>query len=165
MLDEVKTCIDAKINFFEEYFTAPDGLKAELDMFVQDTTVLGEHCGSAAEFESEFAATGLSERFNGLIPKCTPKARKMTKEEKQKSRETAKEILLENKEELAKDALADTASRLLHNVQDKRIQESHEQMLADGTHAEHTIRKNNIKTAGAVASFLGDIFKKGGNQK
>lgn len=165
-INEVRSCVDAKVSFFEEYFSIPDGLRTELDLFILDTEALGERCGSAAEFEREFMAAGLSDRFNALLPKCTPKAHKMTKEEKRHSRETAKAILLENKEGLAKDALADTASRLLHNVQDKKIQESHERMIADGSHAEHTIRRNRIQAAGSVVSFLGNIFKnKGDNTK
>ena len=82
MVDEVKTCVDAKINFFEEYFSVPDDLKSEMDMFIKDTQALGEQCSSASEFEQQFSASELLNRFNTLVSKCTPKAKKMTKEEK-----------------------------------------------------------------------------------
>ena len=82
MVDEVKTCVDAKINFFEEYFSVPDDLKSEMDMFIKDTQALGEQCSSASEFEQQFSTSELLNRFNTLVSKCTAKAKKMTKEEK-----------------------------------------------------------------------------------
>ena len=82
MVDEVKTCVDAKINFFEEYFSVPDDLKSEMDMFIKDTQALGEQCSSASEFEQQFSTSELLNRFNTLVSKCIPKAKKMTKEEK-----------------------------------------------------------------------------------
>ena len=30
MVDEVKKCVDAKINFFEEFFSVPNDLKSEM---------------------------------------------------------------------------------------------------------------------------------------
>lgn len=76
MVDEVKTCVDAKINFFEEYFSVPDDLKSEMDMFIKDTQALGEQCSSASEFEQQFSTSELLNRFNTLVSKCTPKAKK-----------------------------------------------------------------------------------------
>ena len=58
MIDEVKTCVDAKVNFFGEYFSVPDQVQGDVDSFIQDTKALGEHCGSAAEFADEMKALG-----------------------------------------------------------------------------------------------------------
>ena len=56
MIDEVKTCMDAKVNFFGEYFSVPDQVQGDVDSFIQDTKALGEHCESAAEFEQAFVS-------------------------------------------------------------------------------------------------------------
>ena len=49
MIDEVKNCVNAKVNYFEAYFSVPDQLRGEIDNFIQDTEALGDCCGSAAE--------------------------------------------------------------------------------------------------------------------
>ena len=49
MIDEVKNCVNAKVNYFEAYFSVPDQLRGEIDNFIQDTAALGDCCGSAAE--------------------------------------------------------------------------------------------------------------------
>lgn len=160
MIEEVKTCADAKINYFGEYFTVPDSLQPELDRFIQDTEALGERCGSAAEFEREFSAAGLSERFNTLLSQCMPKARKMTREEKQQSWKTTKDILRENRGDLAKDVLSEAASSVRMQVEDEMIQESRKRMIEDGTLTDHTIRRNRREAVGSLIRFLGDQFKK-----
>ena len=162
MIDEVKICVDAKVNYFEEYFLIPDNFRGEMERFVQDTVALGERCGSASEFEQQFVASGLSDRFNALIPRCTPKARKMTKEEKQQSKRIARDIMNENRGEIAKDAFAEASSRVLNDERDRLIEENRQQMIKDGTAAEHTIMKNRIDDAGGIARFIGGIFKKKG---
>lgn len=165
MTDEVKTCVDMRIHFFEEYYSVPDDLRAEMDNFIEDIMDLGNHCGNTTEFEQNFAKSGLSNRFNSLVSRCTPKARKMTKEEKRQSRSIAKDILYENREELAKDAVTETAGRIMNDAADRQLTKIREQMIADGTLADHTIIKNRIEDAGMVANFIGGIFKKKGGKK
>ena len=157
MVDEVKTCVDAKINFFEEYFSVPDDLKSEMDMFIKDTQALGEQCSSASEFEQQFSASELLNRFNTLVSKCTPKAKKMTKEEKKQSVKIAKDILYENRSEIAKDALKDTANRIINDKRDEMLTKNREKMIEEGTYADYTIRRNKIKS---IADFLEKIFNK-----
>ena len=67
MVDEVKKCVDAKINFFEEFFSVPNDLKSEMEMFIKDTHDLGEKCSSASEFEEQFYTSELLNRFNTLV--------------------------------------------------------------------------------------------------
>lgn len=160
MIDEVKTCVDAKVNFLGEYFSVPDRLQGDVDSFLQDTEALGERCGSAAEFEQVFVSSGLSDRFNGLIAKCTPKARKMTKEERKHSMRVAQDILYEQRGELAKDAVSEVVGDYVREKRDERIAESHRQMLEDGTHADFTIRRNRLQDAGRLLGFLGRKIKK-----
>lgn len=157
MLDEVKTCVDAKINFFEEYFSVPDDLKSEMDMFIKDTKALGEQCSSTSEFEQQFSTSELLNRFNTLVSKCTPKAKKMTKEEKKQSVKIAKDILYENRAEIAKDALKDTANRIINDKRDEMLTKNREKMIEEGTYADYTIRRNKINS---IRDFLEKIFNK-----
>ena len=157
MVDEVKTCVDAKINFFEDYFSVPDDLKSEMDMFIKDTQALGEQCGSASEFEQQFSTSELLNRFNTLVSKCTPKAKKMTKEEKKQSVKIAKDILYENRVEIAKDTLKDTANRIINDKRDEMLTKNREKMIEEGTYADYTIRRNKINT---IRDFLEKIFNK-----
>ena len=157
MVDEVKTCVDAKINFFEEYFSVTDDLKSEMDMFIKDTQALGEQCSSASEFEQQFSTSELLNRFNTLVSKCTPKAKKMTKEEKKQSVKIAKDILYENRAEIAKDALKDTANRIINDKRDEMLTKNREKMIEEGTYADYTIRRNKINS---IRDFLEKIFNK-----
>lgn len=157
MVDEVKSCVDAKINFFEDYFSVPDDLKSEMDMFIKDTQALGEQCSSASEFEQQFSTSELLNRFNTLVSKCTPKAKKMTKEEKKQSVKIAKDILYENRAEIAKDALKDTANRIINDKRDEMLTKNREKMIEEGTYADYTIRRNKINS---IRDFLEKIFNK-----
>ena len=157
MVDEVKTCVDAKINFFEEYFSVTDDLKSEMDMFIKDTQALGEQCSSASEFEQQFSTSELLNRFNTLVSKCTPKAKKMTKEEKKQSVKIAKDILYENRAEIAKDTLKDTANRIINDKRDDMLTKNRERMIEEGTYADYTIRRNKINS---IRDFLEKIFNK-----
>lgn len=157
MLDEVKNCVDAKINFFEDYFSVPDDLKSEMDMFIKDTQALGEKCSSASEFEQQFSTSELLNRFNTLVSKCTPKAKKMTKEEKKQSAKIAKDILYGNRAEIAKDTLKDTANRIINDKRDDMLTKNRERMIEEGTYADYTIRRNKINS---IRDFLEKIFNK-----
>ena len=157
MVDEVKTCVDAKINFFEEYFSVPDDLKSEMDMFIKNIQSLGEQCSSASEFEQQFSTSELLNRFNTLVSKCTPKAKKMTKEEKKQSVKIAKDILYENRAEIAKDTLKDTANRIINDKRDDMLTKNRERMIEEGTYADYTIRRNKINS---IRDFLEKIFNK-----
>ena len=94
------------------------------------------------------------------VKKCTPKAKKMTKEEKKQSVKIAKEILNENKEELAKDALRETTNRIINDKRDEMLAKSRERMIEDGTFDDYTIMRNKIHGFNDIGRFLGNIFGK-----
>ena len=160
MLDEVKTCVDAKINFFEEYFSVPDDLKSEMDMFIKNIQSLGEQCSSASEFEQQFSTSELLNRFNTLVSKCIPKAKKMTKEEKIQSMKITKDILYENRDELAKNALKEASNRIINDKRDEMIEKNRKRMIENGTYDDYTITRNNIEIIKDAGSFLGNLFRK-----
>lgn len=160
MTDEVKKCVDIRINFFDEYFTIPEDMQNEVQAFIADITLLGNSCNSATEFEQKFVSEGLSERFNAILPKCIQKPVKMTKEQKKQSRKIAKEILAENKDELVDDALTYVANRGMNDLRDKAIASSRKKMIEEGTMSDYTIRKNYIEDGIRFARFLKDKFKK-----
>lgn len=160
MTDEVKKCVDIRINFFDEYFTIPEDMQNEVQAFIADITLLGNSCNSATEFEQKFVSEGLSERFNAILPKCVQKPVKMTKEQKKQSRKIAKEILAENKDELVDDALTYVANRGMNDLRDKAIAISREKMIEEGTMSDYTIRKNYIEDGIRFTKFLKDKFKK-----
>ena len=160
MTDEVKKCVDIRINFFDEYFTIPEDMQNEVQAFIADITLLGNSCNSATEFAQKFVSEGLSERFNAILPKCIQKPVKMTKEQKKQSRKIAKEILAENKDELVDDALTYVAYRGMNDLRDKAIAISREKMIEDGTMSDYTIRKNYIEDGIRFTRFLKDKFQK-----
>ena len=160
MTDEVKKCVDIRINFFNEYFTIPEDIQNEVQAFIADITLLGNSCNSATEFEEKFVSEGLSDRFNAILPKCTQKPIKMTKEQKKQSRKIAKEILAENKDELIDDALTYVANRGMNDLRDKAIANNRKKMIEDGTMSDYTITKNYIEDGIRFARFLKDKFKK-----
>ena len=160
MLEEVKKCVDTKINFFDEYFTIPQNMQIEFNRFCEKITTLGEQCGSATEFEEKFVSTGLSDQFNAILPKCTPKSRKMTSEEKQQSKKLVKEMISENKKEILTDALTDAAERVGTATKDELLKKSREKMIEDGSYADYTITKNRFEDAGRLVNFFKNKFKK-----
>ena len=160
MIDDVKRCVDLRINFFNEYFTIPENMQNEVDIFIADVTLLGNNCKNATEFEEKFVSEGLSERFNAILPKCIQKPVKMTKEQKQQSRKIAKEILVENRDELLSDTVDHVANRGVNELRDKAIADTRKAMIEEGTMADYTIAKNYIEDGTRFVSFLRNKFKK-----
>jgi len=160
MLEEIKKCIEIRTNFFEEYFTVPEEHLNEKNDFVNDMISLGENCSSAVEFEEKFASVGLSERFNAIIPKCVPKQHTMTAEEKQYSREVAKQIFEEDKERIIKESVEDVADSVMVAAESEMISQRRKAMIAAGTFDEYTRVSNAIDDTKTVAGFFGKLFKK-----
>lgn len=160
MTQEIKVCVDSRVNFLDDYFIIPQELQKEIDTLKKEITGLGERCGGAEEFEDKFVSTGLSERFAAIIPRCTPKPHKMTKDEKKKSLDTAKEMLRENKQDIAKGALDSIAVSARVSLSGEAAERIHNQRIADGTAADITIAKNRITDAGRLLGFLVGKFGK-----
>ena len=131
-----------------------------MDMFIKDTQALGEQCSSASEFEQQFSASELLNRFNTLVSKCTPKAKKMTKEEKIQSMKITKDILYENRDELAKDALKEASNRIINDKRDEMIEKNRKRMIENGNYDDYTRTRNNIEIIKDAGNFLGNLFRK-----
>ena len=152
----VKAYVDAKTDFLNEYFTIPKNIQSEVNSFISETTALGEICTTALEFEERFIQTGLLYKLNVIIPKCIPKSRKMTYEEKKKSWQTTKDIVRKEKDEFidyAVDSVKTAASAEATSVITKR---NRERMLEDGTMADYTNITNRITDI----EYIIGLFKK-----
>ena len=82
MKDDVKACVNSRLDFINNYLDVTPEHKAECDQFINDITALGESCADYAEFESRFASEGLGDQFNSMVGRIPQKTHKMTKEEK-----------------------------------------------------------------------------------
>ena len=158
MTDDVKTCVDARTNYFGEYFSVPSDLQSDVEVLVSEITELGEQCISTEEFENKFVSTGLSDRFSSLISQCEPIARKMTKDEKRQSRDIAKGMLRENKKEIAEYAAESAAMSARVAVSEEVTTRVREKMIEDGTLADYTIAKNVAEDTERLFGFLGKKF-------
>ena len=154
MIDEIKTCVSARTDFFEKYVTVPPALQPELDSFLVKINALGEASSNAAEFEQKFQSSGLSDLFNSLVTRCTPQAYQMTKEDKAYSRQVAKEIFREDKDRILKEAGQD----LLESVELKAESDLNtirtRQMSEAGVLDEYTKASNLADDVGIIARFF-----------
>ena len=67
MVDEVKTCVDAKINFFEEYFSVPDDLKSEISSKTGDKPSVENDTEYIHNKKGNFTFTVLSEKVPNSV--------------------------------------------------------------------------------------------------
>lgn len=160
MLEEVKTCVSARTEFFGKYMTVPAQLQPELDSFLSKIADLGERSASAAEFEQNFQATGLSDTFNSLVSRCTPQAYQMTEADKAYAKQTAKEIFREDKDrilkEAGKDVLESVALKAESDINTARIR----QMSEAGVLDEYTKASNAVEDVGTIGRFVRGLFGK-----
>ncbi|MEA4854087.1 MAG: hypothetical protein VB082_07410 [Christensenella sp.] len=154
MFNDVKRCVDARVDFFQQYYSTPQNMKNEVDCFIAELIALGENCSNATEFEERFVSTGLADRFYTILPKCTPRPVKMTKEQKHESRKIAKEIIAGNKGELLKDALTDVADTVRINAECELIKENRERMIEEGTYGDYTRMTNAADGMKRIAGFF-----------
>lgn len=160
MRDDIKVCVSARTDFFDKYFTVPESERENVEKFVQDLNALGESCGDTAEFEARFESEGLSKRFNELIPKMTQKAAPVTQEQKEYSKQVAKEMLKEDKGRIAKDLVGDVLDTVELKAESELITQHRESMIESGTLDEYTRASNNIEDAGRAVGFFKRLFGK-----
>ncbi len=165
MIKEVKDCIDNKVKFFDDYFTITDELKGEMEVFIKNMNELGEKCNSASEFEEKFFGSDLSNQFNSLVSKCQPKQHKMTKEEKKQSAKIAKDMLYEQREEIAKDAVNEATTRVINDAKDEMIAQNRKRMIKDGTFDDYTRTMNQIDDMKTIGGFFKNLFGGKKNKK
>ena len=157
---EVKKCVDARLNLFEQYYTVPASLQGEVDAFTAAINRLGEASSSAAEFESAFASSPLQQQFNAILPRLSPKPYKMTQEDKANSRRVMKDILREDKEQIVSDAVMDAANTVKIEAESAAISQAREAMIQNGTLDDFTRASNMVQDTKNLFGFLGKKFGK-----
>jgi hypothetical protein len=158
MLDEIKTCVTARTEFFAQYYEVPESVKPELDAFVEETNLLGENCESAQDFEEKFVSSGLSTRFTELLSKCTPKAFEMTAEQKAESKQIRKEMY--SGKQMMQDAVKDVADSAFVEIEEEAIAQNRKRMIDEGTYDEYTKVSNQIDNVNIFSKFIGNLFRK-----
>ncbi len=160
MKTDVKQCVDARLNFFEQYYTVPEEVKSDVDGFRDELLALAENCGDATSFEATFVSSGLSDRFNNLIIRCTPKPYQMSEDEKAYSKAVSKQMFEENKGQIAKDIAADVAESAMMAAESEAVARKRQIMIETGTFDEYTRATNAIEDVGWAAKTIGKFFKK-----
>ncbi|MBR4868249.1 MAG: hypothetical protein IKU10_03750 [Clostridia bacterium] len=160
MNQEVALCVAPRADFFGKYCEVPAYLQSEVETFLADLHRLGEESADAATFEAAFANSGLSDQFNLLVSRCTPKAYQMTAEDKAYSRQVANEIFREDKDRILKEAAVDlgeaVALKVESDVNTVRIRTMSEMDILD----DYTRASNAVDIAGRAVGTLGKLFRK-----
>ena len=160
MNDYIKQCVNSTVDFFDKYYTVPSELKPEVEAFINEINQLGDAATDAVDFENKFASSGLSERFNSLLARCIPKAYNMTNEEKQHSKETAKEIFKEDHSRIIKEATQEAVEHATIMVDEEIIAKRREAMTEAGVFDEYTRASNAVDIITQSGKFLKNLFKK-----
>ena len=160
MNDYVKQCVNARVDFFDKYYTVPTDLKPEVEAFINEINKLGDAATDAVDFENKFASSELSKRFNNLLTQCVPKAYNMTNEEKQHSKETAKEIFKEDRSRIIKEAAEEAVEHATIMANEELIAKRRESMIEEGVFDEYTRASNAADIITESGSFLKNLFKK-----
>ena len=150
MLDDVKRCINMRVNHINEYFQIPEDMEQEVSQIFEQLNDLGEQCKDAVEFEGRFANEGYMERYNSLFMKLKPKAVKSKKEILKDASQNYKEMYTskEGLESLAEDAVERVAVKV-STEKDKAIREK----LIDMDLADDVTRARN------ASELVKDAFK------
>ena len=160
MNEYVQQCVSSRVDFFDKYYTVPEELKFEVEAFVREINQLGNLVTDAVEFENKFVSSGLSERFNNLLTRCIPKAYNMTAEEKQHSKETAKEIFKEDRSRIIKEAATEVADHAAVMATEELIAKRREEMIEEGVFDEYTKVTNVIDYTTDGVKFFKKLFKR-----
>ena len=160
MNDYVKQCVNARVDFFDKYYTVPTDLKPEVEAFINEINKLGDGAIDAVDFENKFASSELSERFNSLLTRCIPKVYNMTNEEKQHSKETAKEIFKEDRSRIIKEAAEEAVEHATIMANEELIAKRRESMIEEGVFDEYNRASNAADIITESGSFLKNLFKK-----
>ena len=161
MRDDVKRCVDMRVNYFADYFTIPQELQGEMDAFISELELLGEQCKDATEFEAKFVELGLSDQFNGIIPRCTPKPVKITKEDRRNMWKKTKEMVRENKKELIQSEAETVGKHILSEVSLDLYEKKCDEMEEKGTYDDHKKSLDKVRTVEHIA----DLFNFFGRKK
>lgn len=158
--DYIKQCVNSRVDFFDKYYTVPAELKPKVETFINEINQLGDAATDAVDFENKFASSELSERFNSLLARCIPKAYTMTNEEKQHSKETAKEIFKEDRSRIIKEAAEEAVEHTTIMANEELIAKCRESMIEEGVFDEYTRVSNAADIITESGCFLKNLFKK-----
>lgn len=154
MRDDVKACVDARVNFFGTYYDVPADVKPEVDKFITDVIALGEKSADAASFEAEFA-TELSNTFNSLLPRCTPKAVQVSPEYQAYTAQVQQEFKDERKKQLADTIINDVGESVVMRAESDAISARNRAMSDAGVLDEYTKVSNVIDDS---KTLFGKLF-------
>lgn len=160
MLDDIRTCVNARTDFFGTYYDVPQSVQPEVVEFIKEINLLGENSRNVTEFENSFVSSGLSKRFNTLLTKCTPKALKMTAEQKEYSRQSAKEIFKEDKERIFKEAVEDVADSVSLKIESEVMEKNRQRRIEAGLDDDYTKISNACDNVEIAGGFLKKLFGK-----
>lgn len=160
MDDLVKSCVSARVDFFQTYCEVPAGLRGEVDAFCGEVIALGEGSADATEFEARFASLGFSDRFNSLVTKCTPVAVAMTQEQQAASRKLAQELTYGDAKGFAREVLTDAVDSLRVEAEEEAISQRRKAMIETGVYDDYTRATNLIEDAQGAVGFLKGMFRK-----
>ena len=160
MREDVKACVEARVNFFGQYYEVPPTVQPEVDAFVAQVQELGEQSADAQQFEAAFASTGLSDRFNAILPKCTPKAFEATAEQKEYSKQVRREMWEEQKAQIGQDILDDVTESAMMRAESDAQQQTRRAMSEAGVLDDYTRASNAVEYATEAGGFLAKLFKK-----
>lgn len=166
MNEEIKACVDARLNMFRDYLEVPASVAEEYRDFEAKLLSLAEESSSAAEFEARFQAEGLQEEFNSIITKCVPKAVGMTAQQKDDSRKMAKEMMFGTSDNagaakgLAKMVVKDAADIAATELHQEALSRNRKRMIEEGTFDEYTRASNALDNAVTAGKIIGKLFRK-----
>ena len=158
MLEEIKTCVSARTDFFGKYTVVPAELQGEVDAFVAAVVALGEASSDVASFESAFASGGLSDQFNSLVTRCTPKAYEMTDADKEYSRQVAAEMY--SKDDLVQDVTDDLIDSAKMQAESDLHALGRRAMSEAGILDDVTKATNLVEDVGLISGFFKKKFGK-----
>ena len=160
MQQDVLTCVNARLDFFRKYYNVPEPMQEEVNSFASALTALGESSADAGAFEAAFVSSGLSARFNAILPRLTPVAQAMTAEQKQYSQQVRREVLGQTKGQMAKDIAADVADTIMVEANEEMIAQRRRQMIDAGVYDEYTRATNVAEDIGIAGRFFKRLFGK-----
>lgn len=165
MKDDIRTCVDAKINVFKEYFDIPETVRSDLESLFEKIEALGDNCSDVMDFEGRFLQE-LQQEYNMMFMKITPKARPMTDEEKAESERLSMELQygtddpVEVRKMKAKAALKEAADMAQTEAEQEMISMRRKTMIESGTFDDYTRMTNAVEDAKIAGKLLGGLFRK-----
>ena len=160
MRDDVKACVDARVNFFDQYYTVPANVQPEVDTFIKAVIALGEGSADAAAFEAEFVSSGLSNQFNAILPKCSPKAVPVSAEYQAYTEKVQAEFKEERKKQFADTLINDVTDSVTMRAESDAMQARRRAMSDAGVLDQYTKATNAVEDAGRLAGFFRNKFGK-----